>query len=153
MGRPPKPGEPRPVRKGPQGRIPGPFQRPLSLRLTDRGYQVLIAERRALQEQVDLGLKTAQEASFSVIVEKALLSHAARAQTPAGKAEDERFFADLRARWKAESPAPAPFVEPVDLRELVRQELAKAIHGELPSILQAIANEAAPAKGGKKKRD
>lgn len=151
MGRPPKPGEVRPPRKGPQGRLPGPFQRALSLRLTERGYQTLVAERRALQQQVEEGLLTALEASFSVVVERALLSHAARAQTPAGKAEDEQFLADLRARWRSDSPAPALLDPTTDLREMVRQELAKALQGEIPEILKALAGEAARTTAVKKK--
>jgi len=50
MPRPPRPGEVRPPKEHPQGRKLTAWQKPVSLRLTERGWKITIAERKALQE-------------------------------------------------------------------------------------------------------
>ena len=151
MGRPPKPGEVRPPRKGNQGRKPGPFQHGYSMRLSAKGHAALIAERKALQELVDRGQISALEASYSVIFDRALLSHYARSGTAAGAAEDEAYLLDLRSRWRSEAPAPAPTASSTDLRAMVRAELASALQGELPGLLRELALAGKPAAKPKTK--
>lgn len=149
MGRPPKPGQARPPKEHPQGRKLTAWQKPVSIRLTERGWKILVAERKALLEQVEAGVLAPTEASFSVVVERALESHASRALTTEGQAEDAAFMRRIRARWYLDAPDEEPAstkpAQSTDVRALVRSELAKALQSELPGILQALAGQAAPA--------
>lgn len=144
MGRPPKPGQEPTPRANPQGRIAGPFRHAYSARLTKRGWDALVAERKVMQDQVDRGEISPAECSYSHILERALLQHHAHANTAEGKAADLVYLQDLRNRWKAESPiSPTAVVQPpspTDIQALVRRELASALQSGLPGILQAIAD-------------